>query len=1009
MIYNLKKFNHVKLGVISENKLENRSYFIPFSDKEKCLSCDSVRERLNSDLVTVLSGKWDFKYVADTDLLTDGFNTDKEIFTSINIPSSWQEEGFGIPIYLKESYPFRYYPPYIPKSSLGKFYSFQNNRKIKINNDSYGNTAGVYRKFIDISDLDKYYVISFLGADACIELHINGQYVGFSQGSMKTTEFLINDFLTLGKNEILIVVYKWAVCSYLECSDRFRVSGVLRDILLFAENKEHFFDIKISDFKNPNNTYNLNADLQILYNSSSSVLAEIYDGNKVIASKKLNAGSDTIMVFENLSVKEWSSEFPKLYDIIFTLSDSKGDIIECVKIQHGFKTVEINKNEFTVNGKRITLKGINYTEGEKRLNVSDIDEMERDVKLMKDYNINAVSVISPDPVFLALCDRYGIYVLDGAFISLGKKLMKITVNSASLSTKQKWADMFLEKVKSLYERDKNFTSVIIWSIGYNIASGKCSELCYKYMKYKSSLPVVCYGTQSSAFSDMKCDEFESVENIARQIKKNNSKPQLLVKYALQCGFGSGRLNDYAELFLKEPSIAGGFVWQFSDQSYKRKNSKYEYLYGGDMKEYMDDGYKCLSGIFLPDRTPKTAAENLKFAYRPLRAYYNDSILEIKNTETFSSETETAVSISVKSGSEQILSCSVPSVNPSKSFKKEITLPQNEECYIDVAYLKNGTALKEQIAVKEKTAGFKYEGGGKINVKHGEDFISAEFDGGHIKFVTKTGQLASYMVDGIEYVNQNPVNSRNRTGFYLNFFRSPFDSEMDYKKSWLANSFHNYKSCLRGISANKIDDNVVINIKTALTSPFKMLFFANFVYTINAGGIVTVDCTVTPKNILPYLPKMGMVLEMPVSFKNISYCGLGPFDNYPDFNCHCVNGLFNATCEDFKNKLIKPQECGNRGRVKYFKIYETEGNGLYFFANEKFLNINFKNYTPDALVDLSHKEDIVCQDTTAVYIDQYIKALPVFVKGGGNKLMKNSSKPKHLSFIMVPEKRLTKID
>ena len=155
--------------------------------------------------------------------------------------------------------------------------------------------------------------------------------------------------------------------------------------------------------------------------------------------------------------------------------------------------------------------------------------------------------------------------------------------------------------------------------------------------------------------------------------------------------------------------------------------------------------------------------------------------------------------------------------------------------------------------------------------------------------------------------------------------------------------------------------------------------------------------------------MGMVLEMPVSFKNISYCGLGPFDNYPDFNCHCVNGLFNATCEDFKNKLIKPQECGNRGRVKYFKIYETEGNGLYFFANEKFLNINFKNYTPDALVDLSHKEDIVCQDTTAVYIDQYIKALPVFVKGGGNKLMKNSSKPKHLSFIMVPEKRLTKID
>ena len=1009
MKYNLKRFSHLKLSNVFENKLENRSYFIPFPNKKDCLKSDIISERSDSAMVKNLSGIWDFKYISDIDFLSDDFDSEKEIFDKINLPSSWQDEGFGIPLYLKESYPFKYLPPHIPKGSVGTFYSIQNNRKIKVNNDEYGNTAGIYRKIVEISDLNKYYVISFLGVESGMELHINGKYVGFCQGSLKTNEFLVNDFLVEGKNEILVVVYKWTVSSYLECGDRYRTSGILRDVLLFQTEKEHIFDIKIYDEKKKNNGYRLHAELSVVYAGKSTIKAEVYDGDELIAEKTQFINSNVFFDFDNLNVKEWSAENPKLYTVLFTIYDGEREK-ECVRIQHGFKSVEINNNVFLINNKKVKLKGINYIEGSSKLNSASASELEKDIILMKKFNINAVSVISPDPLFLALCDKYGLYVLDNSNISLGKKLGRITMDSASLSTKSKWSKMFLEKIKNQYMRDKNYTSVIIWSIGYNLASGKCTELCYNYLKYMSKLPVICYGTQNSAYSDMRCDEYESVETVEKQLYKNNNKPSLAVKYSFEGGIGGGRLDEYVRLILKDSGNAGGFIWQFSDQSYRNKNGKYEYLYGGDMKEYIHDGFACLSGIFLPDRTPKTSAYNVKSSYRKLRASFIEEKLKIYNTDYFSDSSDFEISYRIVKNNSVLEEGKVDkNIEPQSAFEKKFNIDISDDCRIDIEYKKDNDILKDQLILSEKIPVYKYECGGNINVKHGEDFMTVEFDDGYIKFVTKTGQLANYVINGVEYVNQNPVNSRHRLGLFLNFYRSPFDSEMNYKKAWQRNLFHNYKCCLRGISANKVGDKAVIEIKTAISAPFKILFFVKDVYTIYAGGIMHVECHVTPKNSLPYLPKLGKCLEMPDSFDNIEYYGLGDMENYPDFNEHASLGLYKGKVSDFECQLIRPQESGNRGRVRYFKISDNDSNALYFIADEKFMNINFKHHTPDMEIEYKHREDIRKVDTTAVYIDEYVKNIGVFLKNGNKRIMKNQNKNKKLSFVIVPADKLKKID
>ena len=957
MQYNLKTGNFCDFSKFRENIMIPRSYFIPFANLDELAKTDIRNERYSSSRVECLSGEWDFVYYSNCKMVDNFFDTEKIKFDKVNVPSMWQYTGYEKPYYVNTRYQFKPNPPHIPEDC----------------------PVGIYRRFIDIDNLDLNYTLAFLGVAGSLELFCNGKYVGYSEGSHNTAEFELNDFLVKGKNEIVVQNHKWTNGTYLEAQDMFRSNGIFRDVLLYktGNNSIYDFEAKISF----GSSFSLDFLPSLKISDDCVLSVSLYDDGELVSSKSVNVSPSNIekISFNNLDVHEWSAECPYLYDLVIILSKGE-DVLEVVRKNIGFKNVEIIGNKFLFNNEPIKLLGVNHHDTNAKTGyVMSVEDMELDVSLVKQYNANCIrtSHYPPDPTFLDLCDEYGIYVIDEADIETHGCETELHKPGACSHNKD-WQQHYWDRVYRMYARDKNHPSITMWSLGNESHGYLNQDYCYDELKKLSPLPIHYEGVcRTLRFAYDVISHMYAWPNLCEKIAKGKlpkyrKKPFFLCEYAHAMGVGAGELERYVKCFYSSENMLGGCIWEFADHAVYHENEKVKYTYGGDHGEEKHDGNFCMDGLFFPDRTPHSGAKQMKNCYRPVRCCkIADNRYEFFNHNYFENATFTVKCICFTNGVETYSSTFDINVAPQSSQVYEIDSlkleKDNHNSVVFEYFTGDFLIASEQIILSEGKLNADIKCDGKITVKPSENKLYITFDNGSMIFDKSTGFITSYIYKNHEMINSFPLGDFK--GFAPAFYRAPLDNDRNICKYWHTMGLQNTSNICKGSNFTDNGGNVVIttNIKSIAKC---ILPVANtqIKYTIYPNGNILVDVNCLGGGAVKLLPRFGVMLEMPKEYENIKYFGLGEDVNLPDYKEHTINKIYQTTVDKLKEDYIKPQESATRCDVRFAEITNTSGFGLRFEAVNKPFIFSASHYTSNQWAKAMHRDDLVDLPTTCVNID-----------------------------------------
>lgn len=983
MIYSLNKKNYLHFKTFRDNKLPGRAYFIPFPSEEKAAAASTPEKRYASEKVLCLNGQWDFKYYQKASDIPAPFDTDAVSFDKLPVPSCWQMHGYEPPFYTNVKYPFLVEPVKITNNIVEGVYDYD------INGDTYAtgkkqyNSAGIYRRFLTISDRGKKYIISFLGVCSSCEVYINGAYVGYSEGSHNTAEFDIDGFIKQGENELVVVVRKWCNGSYLEDQDMFRHNGIFRDVLLFVNEPNFIYDF---DFEPRKSGGFYDAALKVsVRGESGGISAKISEGSKVLAFRTAPAEAETRISFEGLKVEEWNAEIPKLYDLTITLT-LNNKIIEVVRKKIGFKTVRIKGNIFYLNDKKIKIKGVNHHDTSPVTGYyMTPEDIEYDIRLMKEYNVNAVrtSHYPPDPLFIELADIYGLYIIDEADIEChGAPKRKI-------SGKKKWRLHYWDRVEAMYLRDRNSPSVIMWSLGNESGGIKCQNYCYDKLKLLSALPVHyerarvfrrgAYDVASVMYptvADMRAvGTGRKMRFSPRFNRVARSKPFFLCEYAHAMGLGAGNLKDYWNEIYAHDNLMGGCIWEFADHAILHEGKKYKWTYGGDHGEYRHDGNFCVDGLFFPDRRPHTGAISMKNVYRPVRAALAGSgMIRLTNYNSFRNSAYLTIKGQIKVEGEAVFEFELPSgieAGGSRLYNLYFDVMKGD-CFLNLDYFdKDVLVATEQLTLSEALTGIKTEKGGGLTVQTGVNTERFDFERGSVRFNKVTGSLSSYSVEGMEYLSERPRRGINDPGkVYANVFRAPIDNDRNIKKRWYRAGYDALSPENISYDSTLTDKQAIVKITNAMKNvEGKRLFITEDRYVIESSGVISVKSVIKPAaKGLPMLPRFGKTIELSPMFKEAIYYGSGPSESYPDFKEQSRIGIYRTSVSEALHPYIYPQESGSHADVRYAAVMAGESRGILFLADERPFSFCVKNVSDAALDAAAHREDIESPSATYVSID-----------------------------------------
>ncbi|MDE5671705.1 MAG: hypothetical protein K2I14_09650 [Eubacterium sp.] len=967
MKYSIHRNLHTDFSIFEENKLEARSYFIPFSSVKKLAETDYKNERYKSDRVTMLSGEWDFAYYEKLSYVPEIFDMDIAGFDKATVPCTWQRTGYDQIAYINTRYPFPKKPPHIPADVA----------------------TGIYRKFIDIKNADKRRTLSFLGVAGAVAVYINGVYVGYSEGSHNTAEFDVTAFLNDGSNEIVVVNYKWSNGSYLECQDMFRENGIFRDVFITEFESSYINDFTLRSSKNSNGTYNLDIDVEGCFEKNTRIEIKSAEKEPVIRAALLPEKSVSL---SNLAVDEWTAETPKLYELTMVLYKDDKEV-EAIRTYCGFKDVEIQGEVFLFNGKAIKFKGVNHHDTHMTKGYAmSLEDMEFDIQLMKEYNCNAVrtSHYPPDPAFLTMCDMYGLYVVDEADIETHGfyAIPHSTYNPNRLSNDISWASHYLDRVKRMYGRDKNHPSITMWSLGNESGGYKCQDVCYEYLKkVNPEIPVHYEGAiRSKRWAYDVVSRMYGTPDLMRKILKGTAgnkykgKPFFQCEYAHAMGNGPGGLEEYMQLFYSSDQFMGGCIWEWADHSVYDGNAKYKWTYGGDHNEPIHDGNFCVDGLFYPDRKPSSGALEMKVCYRPIRAkQINGNIFELWNTRSFTDSSDIKIDFTVLVNGESKQTGTVNSVVPADAKKKvqvnSVCFNQTDkDVFVNFVYTDKNSGNEiatEQIIVSQAELKKANNRSKSADISVKGNLIQVSFDNGSALFDKNKG-LISYAKNGTEYLKANPIDKAN--GFVPHIYRGRLDNDQYMVIFWkiigLDCAQARFVSCE---VKSKGSLKYVSTVYNFVTRGIFVLAKAQVDYCFDMNGKMTVSTSL--KKVCPLtdqLPRFGVHAELKNEFENVKYYGRGPLENYSDFKEHAPIDVYETTVTDMAHKYIKPQDSGNRGDVRYSVLANENGTGLQFTALEKYVNFNANHFTLEQLKKARHIEDLPDTDTTFVAIDGFVR-------------------------------------
>lgn len=928
--------------ITSFNTVKPHVTYFPYDTENKAVK----NKPEESSAFRLLNGKWKFKLSDNyTQVPANFFQPafDASSWALIDVPSTWEVQGYSYPIYTNSDYEFyskNPLPPHVP-------YVY--------------NPVGAYLTQITVPETfkGKNVFIHFGAVKSFFYIWLNGKYIGFSKDSKTPAEFDLTPFLKEGTNTLALQVFRWSDGSYLECQDMWRMSGINRDVYIYARPQTYVRDFFAKGNLTDNYTKG-NLEIDILFNKLSSddfekykIQINLYD--KLYPAKPVS--SETISLDQALKkdslhyekaipkVKKWSAETPDLYILTLTFLDKEGKCIESLSNRIGFRTSEIKNGLLLINGVAVKLKGVNRHEFDPvKGNTIPKEMMLLDVKLMKQNNINAVRTCHypNDPYWYELCDEYGLYVVDEANIeSHGMGYDP----DRTLGNNPVWKNAHLDRTRRMLERDKNHPSVIIWSLGNEAGNGCNFQATYNWIKTRDlSRPVQYERAGHEWNTDIFCPMYASVKRILDYASKKQDKPLIECEYAHAMGNSSGNLVDYWDAIDNNEQLQGGFIWDWVDQGLEKFDStgrKY-WAFGGDFgpKDVPSDGNFCINGLVFPDRMPHPGLSEVKKVYQYVKFNVVDldkpsfrltnkyAFIDLKNTQLLWEITENGI---------KIAKGTLPTENIAAETSREYNVPwkkptikPGQNCYLNLFLVttddrpllgKNHILASEQFELfSSPQAELKTSSFPSVETSETVKDITVKGKTFAIQFDKTSGTITSFTFANQQIIDQGPL---------PNFRRAPLDNDIGSQmfvkcKPWYdASENRNVKSVILDKSDNKavrITVNFSFpNANSELTS----------VYTVTGKGDILVENSLKTGPDLPWIPRLGVNMRLNGSLNQVDWLGRGPFENYIDRKTAAFVGKYHLTTDEIYTSYVRPQENGYRTDVKWVSINDGKLVGIYF--------------------------------------------------------------------------------
>ena len=971
------------LSVLHENTMPARAYFIPASKRMDNL----VEHREESDRMQLLNGTWKFQYFNSIYDVQEPFfekDYDTENFDEIQVPSVWQMAGYDTHQYTNIRYPFPFDPPYVPQD---------------IPCGTYAHTF-VYHKDENAPKA----FLNFEGVDSCFYVWINGSYVGYSQVSHMTSEFDITDLLRDGENSIAVLVMKWCDGSYLEDQDKFRMSGIFRDVYILKRPKQAISDYHI---KTRIEDMLAKVEIEMKFYSPLNVKISIEDRNGAVVALGSIAEEGTA-VLEIASPELWNTENPYLYKLIL---ETENEVI----VDHiALRKIEIKDQVIYLNGQKIKFRGVNRHDSDPVTGFTiNLEQITTDLTLMKQHNFNAIrsSHYPNAPFFYEMCDKYGFMVIDEADIEAHGPFMIYRKEDTDYNRFKRWnekiaddpvwEEAIVDRVKLMVERDKNRFCIVMWSMGNESAYGCNFEKALEWTKnfdpdritqYESARYRNYDETYDYSNLDVYSRMYPALSEIQEYLDKDGSKPFLLVEYCHSMGNGPGDFEDYFQMIQDNDKMCGGFVWEWCDHAIAHgtaENGKTIYAYGGDHGEEIHDGNFCMDGLVYPDRTVHTGLLEYKNVYRPARVIsYNKESgeLVLHNYMDFD-DLKDYVKISYELTQDGLVISKgiLPefSVAPHGEGKTnlKINVPENGKCYLKLIYhLKKELPLLDEDHIlgfdeievsKEDTKCKLAEKWIPKTVVDSELQVNENDTQIHIK-----GREFAYTIDkrtalftemkfaGREYLN-HPME--------LNIWRAPTDNDMYIKSEW--KKAHYDKAYTRAYTTEVVQGKHGVKITShasVVAETVQKILDVTITWKIEAAGKIDADIAVTKDDEFPDLPRFGVRMFLDKKLSAVRYFGMGPQESYCDKHQAASHGLYQANVDDLHEDYIRPQENGSHYDCEYVELNNSR-YGIVASA-EKAFSFNASYYTQEELEKKTHNYELTESDSVVFCVDYALNGI-----------------------------------
>ena len=965
------------LNVMHDKTMPARAYYIPASVRMN----DLVEYRERSDRFQLLNGEWKFRYYSSIYDVTESFyekGYDVSGFDQVTVPGVWQMEGYDTHQYTNIRYPFPFDPPYVPQDIPCGAY---------VHNFEYHREKKASKAFLN-----------FEGVDSCFYVWVNGAYAGYSQVPHATSEFDVTDLLNEGENTLAVLVLKWCDGSYLEDQDKFRMSGIFRDVYLLKRPEKTIRDYYITTDVEKDSVA---VKLDMHFSEPVETKVTIEDKYGAVVARG-EAAENGVLELTVLNPVLWNAENPYLYQVILTMPD------EVIVDRIGFRTIEIKDKVVYFNGEKIKFRGVNRHDSDPETGfVIDVQQIKKDLMLMKQHNFNAIrsSHYPNAPYFYQMCDEYGFMVIDEADIEAHGPFMLYRKEDTDRNRFHRWNEKIaddpawekaiVDRVRLMVQRDKNRPSIVMWSMGNESAYGCNFEKALAWTKKFDPDRITQYESARYRNYDITYDYenldlysrmYPSLQEIEDYLKNDGSKPFLLVEYCHSMGNGPGDFEDYFQMIHKDDRMCGGFVWEWCDHAIAHgtaENGKTRYYYGGDHGEAIHDGNFCMDGLVYPDRTPHTGLLEYKNVYRPVRVVSYDqkngqivlhNYMDFDNLKDYVdiSYEMTQDGLTVEKGK---LANVVAAPHSDAEVELKLQVPNTGKVYLKLIYrLKKEMPLLEQgyelgfdemklaneddrnrQAVKwmeqEKAIG-------TINVKENDRQIVLQAKDFTYVLDKRTGLFEDMQFAGRSYIN-HPME--------LNIWRAPTDNDMYIKQEWKKAHYDAAYTRAYRIEVLQNKHGVLIMEHVAVVADtVQKILDVKMTWKINEDGKIEAVIEAMKDKEFPDLPRFGIRMFLNKKMDEITYFGMGPQESYRDKHQASCHGLFRSKVAQMHEDYIRPQENGSHYDCDYVEL--TNGQCGIAAVSKNPFSFNVSVYTQEELERVSHNYELKESDSIVFCMD-----------------------------------------